>query len=96
MTLTRGELAKIRSWYDAQLACGIYPHDTGKLLDFAETMLPMRDALVTLFAAEVALRKSRSLTLREFGEASDSDAAARMAFWKLARELPESDVEVEP
>ncbi len=75
MKLTREEVAGIRSWYDAQTARGIYPYDTGKLLDFAEQMWPVCDALMKVMAAE-ALSKGY--------------IAANKAFWKLARELAET------
>ncbi len=98
MKLTQEELAKIRSWYDAQLACGIYPHDTGKLLDFAETMLPIRDALIALLNAEARTNSllGEGNEIPEGTEVDESFVAQEVAhktFWDLARELGKTDAD---
>ncbi len=104
--LTREELAKMRLWYRTQYPDGM-PTSVCKLLTFAETMLSLRDALLALMAAEaevaVAVKESlrgkdilaRTPRPRGRGRLVDECTTAAQGFWKLAREMADTDAEVE-
>lgn len=84
MKLTREELAKIRHAHVSTILSPS-PEQVAALFYFAETMLPVRDALRELLAAEERWT-SRSEDWKGY-------VRAKCAFWKLARELAETDTE---
>ena len=86
--LTREELASIREQWAAG---GVHAVVDGfTLLDFAEQMLPVRDALLRKAAADESIKAGWAP-----GRGRES-LAAIVELDKLARELAETDTEVEP
>lgn len=96
--LTKEELANMRSYFDGSqfepTAAFMW-----ELFNFAEQMLPLRDALLVLLAAKARLAVERAkfrLSPDVDGEyhihrASTDDFAARKKFWELACELAETE-----
>ena len=100
MKLTRERLPKMCQW--AWAGGELKEQEVRDLLKFAETMLPVRDALLELAEAKATMYRTAVAYTRgkEYGpvvdEAIEHHGAMMMAFWKAARKLAETDAEVEP
>lgn len=100
--LTREELARMRARMEDAEYVVAAPRMISTLLDFAEQMLPIRDALLAKMAAKVRERVEVANTEGVIRGGSRAACAMReydladAAFWALARELAETDAKVEP
>ena len=98
--LTRERLPKMCQW--AWAGGELKEQEVRDLLKFAETMLPLRDALLALLSAEGKVGKilgdytGRIQKGSPAWDATNVQIAANNAFWKLARELADADAEVKP